>query len=286
MLPSAVFPITLKCRRMSVKDLLRRNHVRVVEHAGGEPIVFAHGFGTDQTVWDGYIAELSKKYRCISFDHAGSGASDPRMFNPRRYSSLYAYANDLIEISEAFGGGVPVRAVGHSVSGMVSMIASLLRPELFSKLMVIGASPRYLNDPETEYIGGFNASDLDALFAAMSSNYHAWASGFAPTVTANPDRPDISAYLCSAILSIRPDIAQAVLKVIMLSDHRAELPRVQAPVWALAGSCDPVVPDCVNGYLAEHVPNLQLFRLTVKGHLPHVSEPAVVGALMKEWLED
>jgi sigma-B regulation protein RsbQ len=74
--------------------------------------------------------------------------------------------------------------VGHSVSGMVSLLAALVDPKLFSRLIFIGASPRYLNDKD--YVGGFEPSDLDALYAAMSSNYYAWASGESASGHAEP----------------------------------------------------------------------------------------------------
>lgn len=265
-------------------EVLRRNHVSVSESpADAETIVFAHGFGTDQNAWSHQIAEFRSRYRCVSFDYVGAGSADIQAFNPRRYSSLYSYAQELIEVCDVLGLR-GVRLVAHSVSGMVSMIAAILKPELFSTLLVIGASPRYLNDHVSGYHGGFEQSDVQSLFDTMAANYHAWASGFAPLVMGNPDQPELANYFCRTLLSIRPDVAQAVLKVIFLSDHRNELSRVSVPVWLLAAQRDPAVPDSVSDYLANHIPDNRLVRLEATGHLPHISAPAEVNRAIAEWL--
>jgi sigma-B regulation protein RsbQ len=270
---------------VSESDVLRRNNVQVSDAPpDAETIVFAHGFGTDHNAWDGQLAPLRERFRCVSFDHVGASPFGMNGFNPRRYSSLYSYAQDLIEICDALELR-NVRLVGHSVSGMVSMIAAILKPEFFSSLLVIGASPRYVNDPLTGYHGGFERLDVDALFDTMAANYHAWASGFAPLVMGNPDRPELSAYFCETLLSIRPDVAQAVLKVIFLSDHRDELARVQVPVWLLAAREDPAVPDSVSDFLARHLPNNRLVRLEATGHLPHISAPDEVNSVIARWLQ-
>jgi sigma-B regulation protein RsbQ len=275
--------------------VIRRNNVRTFDirqpdireggaTQGGETILFAHGFGTDQTAWTPQIAPLQGNWRCVSFDHVGASPAGIDSFNPRRYSSLYSYAQDLIEVCDALGLR-GVRLVGHSVSGMVSMIAAMLRPELFKSLLVIGASPRYVNDPETGYYGGFDRAAVDSLFDTMTANYHAWASGFAPMVMGNPERPELAEYFCETLLSIRPDVAQAVLKVIFLSDHRTELAKVAVPVWLLAAREDPAVPDSVGDFLAAHLPHNRLVRLKATGHLPHISAPHEVNGVIEEWLQ-
>lgn len=133
-----------------------------------ETIVFSHGFGCDQSTWNKLIPNLKDHYRLVLFDTIGSGKTDPSLFSADRYSNLYSYAEDLILLMDE----LKIRNslyVGHSVSGMIGLITSIRRPELFSKLAFISASPRYLND--TNYKGGFEQTDLDQLFAAMETNF-------------------------------------------------------------------------------------------------------------------
>lgn len=267
----------------SVHPVLLRNDVHVRGPEDAETLVFSHGFGTDQSAWSNYIDTLSASYRCVSFDLSGCGKSDLNSLTARRYSSLYSYAQNLIEICDALNLR-GVRLIAHSVSGMTSMLASLLRPDLFARIFAVGASPCYLNLPAHNYVGGFAPDDVRALLDSMSANYHSWASGFAPLVIGNDDKPELAEYFLETLLSIRPDVAQAILKVILLSNHRAELSRIPIPVRIAMGANDPAVPDDVGDYFAAHLADCTLVRLNATGHLPHISAPAVVGAALDSWL--
>jgi sigma-B regulation protein RsbQ len=157
---------------------------------------------------------------------------------------------------------------------MVSLLAALVEPDCFSQLIFISASPRYLND--VGYFGGFEQSDLDALYQAMSTNYYAWASGFAPIAMATQDKPELAIEFANTLAAIRPDIAQAVARVIFQSDHRAELPRLTIPTVILQASDDIAVPVEVGQYMADKIPQSKFIPINAKGHLPHISAPEVV----------
>jgi sigma-B regulation protein RsbQ len=261
-------------------SVIKRNNVRFLGQ-GSQSIIFAHGFGSDQTAWRHQVAAFEPFYRIILFDHVGAGQSDMTAYSPLRYSSLYSYAEDLLELCAELKLSQAV-LVGHSVSGMVSLLAALVDPSRFKQLFFVGASPRYLNDAATSYIGGFEQSDLDALYAAMSSNYYAWASGFAPIAMGNPDRPELATEFANTLSAIRPDIAQAVARVIFQSDHRLELPKLTVPVVILQSDNDVAVPPEVGQYMAEHIPQSRLIRINAQGHLPHMSAPDEVTKTLTE----
>ncbi len=260
--------------------IIERNNVHFVGE-GSQTIIFAHGFGSDQTAWRRQVAAFSPDYRIVLFDHVGGGKSDFSAYSPHRYSSLYSYAEDLLDLCAELKLTKSI-LVGHSVSGMVSLLAALVEPDCFSQLFFIDASPRYLND--VEYIGGFEQSDLDALYESMSTNYYAWASGFAPIAMGNPEQPELAMEFANTLAAIRPDIAQAVSRVIFQSDHRAELPRLSVPVVILQASDDIAVPPEVGQYMADKIPNSKLLNINAKGHLPHISAPDVVNNAIAQCL--
>ena len=261
-------------------SIMQRNNVHLLGN-GNQTMIFAHGFGSDQTAWRHQIATFASEYRIVLFDHVGAGKSDFSAYSPRRYSSLYSYAEDLLDLCAELKLNQCI-LVGHSVSGMVSLLAALVEPQCFSKLIFLSASPRYLND--VGYIGGFEQSDLDALYAAMSSNYYAWASGFAPLVMGNPDKPELATEFANTLAAIRPDIAQAVARVIFQSDHRTELPRLTVPTVILQSNNDIAVPPEVGRYMADKIPNSQLIPIFATGHLPHLSAPDVVTSTIAQCL--
>jgi sigma-B regulation protein RsbQ len=263
-------------------SVLTRNNVRVLGQ-GSQTIIFAHGFGSDQTAWRQQVAAFEATHRIVLFDHVGAGSSEMAAYSPLRYTSLYSYAEDLLELCVELKLS-DVVLVGHSVSGMVSLLAALIDPSRFRQLIFISASPRYLNDSTRGYIGGFEQSDLDALYTAMSSNYYAWASGFAPIAMGNPDRPDLAVEFANTLSAIRPDVAQAVARVIFQSDHRSELPKLSVPTVILQSNNDVAVPTVVGEYMAEHIPHAKLIHINAQGHLPHLSAPDVVISTLQECL--
>ncbi|KAF6147579.1 hypothetical protein GIB67_035336 [Kingdonia uniflora] len=242
--------------------------------SGDQIIVLAHGFGTDQSVWKHLVPHLLADYRVILFDNMGAGPTNPDYFDFDRYSSLEGYAYDLLAILEELNIESCI-FVGHSVSCIVGVLASITRPDLFSKLVLISASPRYLND--VDYYGGFEQEDLDQLFDGMRSNYKAWCSGFAPLCVGG-DMDSVAVQEFSRTLfNIRPDIALSVAQTIFLSDMRHVLGLVSVPCHVLQSSKDLAVPVGVSEFLQMNLGSESIVEvMSSDGHLPQLSSPDIV----------
>lgn len=245
--------------------------------------MFGHGFGSDQHAFDAMLPAFEKDYRIVLYDNSGGGNADIKAFSPARYDSLMTYATDLADICSELGLKDLIY-VGHSVNGMISMLASIHYPQYFSKLVLLGASPRYLNDPEQGYKGGFTQNDLDNLYQAMQSNYQAWASGFSALVMASPGQPGIVANFTRTLAAIRPDIALSVAKVIFESDYRSELQHCKVPVLVIQTTADPAVPPEVGQYLHEHIAGSTLVTVKASGHLPHLTAPDEVAETILSYI--
>lgn len=242
--------------------------------SGEQIIVLAHGFGTDQSLWKHLVPHLVDDYRVILFDNMGAGTTNPEYFDFERYSNLEGYAYDVLAILEE----LQVQScifVGHSVSAMIGAIASITRPDLFSKLISINGSPRYLND--VDYYGGFEQEDLDQLFEAMGSNYKAWCSGFAPLAVGG-DMDSVAVQEFSRTLfNMRPDIALSVAQTIFQVDLRQILCHVTVPCHILQSIKDLAVPVVVSEYLHQNLGGESIVEvMTSDGHLPQLSSPDIV----------
>lgn len=121
-------------------NLLEALNVRVVG-SGEKILVLSHGFGTDQSAWQRILPYFVPNYRVILYDLVCAGSVNPDYFDFQRYTSLHAYVDDLLNILDALGVDRCAYA-GHSVSAMIGILAAIRRPDLFSKLILIGASPR------------------------------------------------------------------------------------------------------------------------------------------------
>ncbi|WP_225414226.1 alpha/beta fold hydrolase [Stigmatella hybrida] len=262
-------------------SIQQRNHVHVLGQ-GPETLIFAHGFGANQQAWRHQVAAFQDRYRIVLFDHVGSGQSDVHAYNPQRHNSLHGYAEDALELCEALKLS-RCTWVGHSFGGMVGVLAATKAPHRFQRLILVGVSPRYLNDPAEDYFGGFEQPQLDALYAAVSSQFPAWASGFASASI--PGRPELIAELLRSLQAMRPDLALSMLRTVFQSDHRADLPRLKVPTLAVQTAEDFAVPPAVTRYVAHHIPYAEPAPLEDEvGHHPHLSAPEKLNRVIETYL--
>lgn len=250
--------------------VLTRNHVHVAGQ-GGATMVFVHGFGCDQTMWRFLVPDFAQRYRTITYDLVGSGGSDLTAYDRTRYGSLHGHAADLLDVIDEFATG-PVIVVGHSVSAIIAMLATIAAPERFAAQVMIGPSPSYLDDGD--YTGGFTRADIDELLATMEANYLGWSQRFAPAVMGAPDRPDLRAELIASFCRNDPVIARHFAGVTFLSDHRADVPKSNVPALILQCTDDLIAPRAVGAWLHRHLLRSSLAMIENIGHCPHMSTPS------------
>jgi sigma-B regulation protein RsbQ len=262
-------------------DIHRRNNIRTSGN-GTQPMLFAHGFGCDQNMWRYTTPAFEDDYRIVLFDYVGSGKSDLAAYDPARYGSLDGYARDIIEICDALDLR-DVVFVGHSVSSIIGVLAANERPELFSNLILLAPSPRYIDEPP-EYVGGFSRTDIEGLLEMMDRNYIGWASTLAPVIMSNDDRPELSSELKESFCSTDPVIARRWAKVTFLSDNRKDLEACSTPALIVQCTNDAIAPVDVGRYMDSVMPRSTLHLLDATGHCPHMSHPEATVEAMKAYL--
>ena len=262
-------------------DVLRRNNVKTFG-AGTQPMLFAHGFGCDQNMWRFVAPAFADDYRIVLFDYVGSGKSDLSAYDANRYSTLDGYAQDVLDVVHALDLR-DVIFVGHSVSSMVGVLAANQEPDRFAKLIMIGPSPRYMNEAP-DYTGGFERSDIEGLFETMDKNYIGWANFLAPAIMKNPEHPELGEELAQSFCSTDPVIARRFAEATFLSDNRADLERLQVPALVLQCSDDMIAPNAVGEYVHRRTPRSTLRVMKATGHCPHMSAPEETIALIRDYL--
>jgi sigma-B regulation protein RsbQ len=270
-------PIATPAARETIRA---RNNVRI-SGSGTQPMLFAHGFGCDQGMWRYVAPAFERDYRVVLFDYVGCGKSDWSAFEPRRYSTLEGYARDILDIVEAFDLR-DVVLVGHSVSSIVGLLASLEAPDRFSRLIMVGPSPCYTN--VGDYVGGFERKDLEGLLDLMEKNYFGWAEFLAPVVMKNGERPELVQELQESFCATDPRMARVFAQATFLSDYRDRLPQAKVPSLIMQCSEDAIAPDAVGEYMRGSMPSSTLKVMKATGHCPHMSHPDETIALMKEYL--
>jgi sigma-B regulation protein RsbQ len=251
-------------------SVLERNNVRVFGDPDARAMVFAHGFGCDQNMWRFVAPAFEADHRVVLFDHVGAGGSDLSAYDAERYASLDGYAQDVVELCRELDitDGV---FVGHSVSAMIGVLAAKRDPELFSRLVLVGPSPRYIDDED--YVGGFSREDIEELLESLESNFLGWSSVMAPAIMGNPDRPELGEELTNRFCATDPEIAARFARVTFLSDNREDLAGVGVPALVLQTREDAIAPPAVGQYVHRQIPGSSFVLLDATGHCPNLSAP-------------
>lgn len=261
--------------------VMERNHVNVYGD-GEQAVMFAHGFGCDQSMWQYILPAFISDYRVITFDYVGSGHSDLAAYDSEKYSTLQGYAQDILDIIEAMQLE-RVTFIGHSVSSMIGMLAAIEKPEYFQKLIMIGPSPCYIND-HNGYNGGFEKNDIVELLAMMEMNFHGWASYMAPIGMGQLKESGLSRRLEESFVSTDPQVARQFAEVTFYSDYRASLSQFSVPALIIQCSEDSIVPIEVGQYLHQHMKQSTLHIMEAKGHYPHISHPLETTSIITQYM--
>jgi len=259
---------------------LARNNVKV-SGLGHRPMIFAHGFGCDQNMWRYVTPAFEDEYKVIVFDHVGAGRSDLSSFERHKYQSLRGYASDILEICHELDLH-DVTFVGHSVSAMIGVLAAIAEPDRFSNLVLVGPSPRYINDGD--YIGGFDRAEIDGLLETLDANYLGWASTMAPVIMGNAQRPELASELQNSFCRTDPQIAKFFARVTFLSDNRSDLQKVQTRTLILQCSEDVIAPLTVGDFVHRNIRGSELVIMNATGHCPNLSAPEETIAAIRGFL--
>lgn len=262
-------------------DVILRNHVSVTGR-GTQPILFAHGFGCNQGMWNLVAPAFEDAFKVVLFDYVGFGTSDVSSFDLLKYSTLDGYAQDILDVCHALNLE-DVIFVGHSVSSMIGVLAAKHDPAMFSRFVMIGPSPCYIN--EGEYAGGFERQDIEGLLDLMDRNYIGWAQALAGIVMKNPDRPELAEDLTEIFCSTDPVVARTFAEATFYADNRNDLENFSIPTLVLQCSDDSIAPDFVGRYVAEHIASGTLLKLDATGHCPQLSHPTEVIHVIRDFVE-
>lgn len=261
--------------------VFKKNNINIFGK-GTQPMLFAHGYGCNQEMWRLVTPAFEEDYQIHLFDHVGSGESQVEKYDFSKYKSLQGYADDLIDICDSLSLKRSV-LVAHSVSSMIATLAAVSRPDLFDKLIMIGPSPRYIN--EGEYFGGFDQQDIDELIETLESNYLGWSSFITPVIVGNPEKEEYSNELHTSFCSMDPAIAKHFAKVTFTGDNRQDLQKLKTPTLIIQTHPDVIAPKEVGNYVHSQISNSELVQLDCSGHCPHLTAPDLVIEAIRNFLK-
>ena len=105
------------------------------------PIVLVHGYPDSAAVWEPVRAQLDSRYRVISYDVRGAGASEAPV--GRAAYRLERLAADLAAVADATCGAQPFHLVGHdwgSIQSWEAVTSAAFKGRIASFTSISGPS--------------------------------------------------------------------------------------------------------------------------------------------------
>jgi 3-oxoadipate enol-lactonase len=231
------------------------------EQGSGEPLLFISGLGGSHLSWLPLLPRFTDAYRCIVYDHRGTGQSD----STDGPYTIEQFADDAAALLNALGLGA-VNCVGLSMGGSVLQALSYRHPAKVEKAVLLSTLPSY-----TEVQHAW----LDALIALRKAGVNELAQSvigmpWALTPRTLADHATLIAFARLGLQAPHPTSAlnfELHGEAIRAYDSRPRLPEITAPVLVLVGAEDVLTPVQQSIDIAELIPGARLQVLPRGGHV-------------------
>jgi aminoacrylate hydrolase len=247
------------------------------EEAGrGEPLVFVSGLGGTGRYWRPQVPAFSARFRVITYDHRGTGASD----RLQRTFSIDQMTSELVGLMDALGIG-RAHVVGWSTGGAIGQTLAIEAPQRIARLVLCSTWThcdswvRRLFEARREVLRKGGAE----LYAAF---FPLWVY---PPDYVNASDAAIGEEVRQAIAGSPPaEVVMGRIDALLAFDRRAELPRIKTPTLVVASENDYVIPGYHAEALARAIPGARLAIITGGGHANTATRPNEFNRIVLEFL--
>jgi 3-oxoadipate enol-lactonase len=244
----------------------------------GPPLVLVEGLGVGRWGWEPVADRLARRFRVITVDNRGIGASDTP---PGPYSTR-VMADDVLAVLDD-AGVATASVVGTSLGGMVAQELALAHPGRVDRLVLVATIPGGRLTPPMS----FRTAYLLTWGPLMASEVR--LRGFVNqtlgpgTVRRHPEVVERLMARKRAHPQSEPAWrAQAAAGV--LFDPRGRQRRIATPTLIVQGTADQVVNPANGELLAELIPDARLESVDGAGHLLYWDEPKRFARLVTSFL--
>jgi len=277
-------------KRVTGSDGVRLS-VRVTGPDDAPTVVLVHGYPDNGSMWDGVVAELARRYRCVVYDVRGAGESDkPR---GRRSYTLDQLSHDLQSVIDAVKPEGKVHLLAHdwgSIQAWHSVTGDGLRGRIASFTSISG--------PSLDYAGAWFRAQLrpsprrlkHAATQLLHSGYILffqlplipellWRTGVMRRLMQALDPAEASPETSDGVHGLKLYRANMFTRLSRPAPRTADI-----PVQVLAPTGDAFVRTPVQTEIERWVPDLRVRRLAGSHWIPR-SQPGVIAAAAAELID-
>lgn len=246
------------------------------EHGAGEPLLLVAGQGSDHHGWDLVIDDFARHYRCITWDHRGTGQSDA----PDGPYSIELFASDAIALLDHLGI-VRAHAYGVSMGGRICQCLAINYPGRLGAVVLGCTTPGNTHGvrrpPDVDAKMADRPTDRDALIAFLADQMVS-PEWFA----ANP------AYQAAIERRIQHPLPPAVQRLHYAASEGHDawdgLPSITRPVLVIHGDRDEINPTANAYLLAGRIPGAEIRIIRGGRHGYHIEFREEASAAVLDFL--
>lgn len=230
-------------------------------------LILLHGWGLHGGVWQDLIPAFASRFRVLVPDLPGYGRS-------RTLPPAYTLEHLAAELASKLEG--PAVWIGWSLGALLALTAALTRPASVKKLVLVAATPRFVQDADWPCATSIEL--LEGFAQAFAADYEGTLQRFISLQLGVGTRGQALLRRLRPLLFAygppQPQALQAGLALLRDTDVRPRLAEIAAPALVIQGGRDRLVPPAAGAYLAAHLSQAQLQVLADAGHAPFLSHAA------------
>ena len=215
-------------------------------------------------MWQQPFQLMQDRWRCIGYDHRGSGASTA----PPSAISPTALVDDLFTVLDSFGVERCVLA-GESLGALTCVLALERDPSRFAGLVLVD--------------GGYTVKIDNPLIAGSRSNFPGTVHGFVDRCIPEPNSEHLRRWGRQILLRADPEAAARLFECHAEANVAPDLSAIRVPALIIHGELDAIIPLAVAEMAARAIPDSKLVVIPGAGHVPTMTRPEEVVAAINGW---
>ena len=242
---------------------------------GAPVLVLSNSLGTTQDLWERQVPALAERFRLLTYDHPGHGASELPEDTPtvERFAHGLLGLLDELELER-------VSLCGVSLGAMVGMALVLQAPERVDRL-VLACTSAYLGPPEQwdERAGVVRSEGMVAIADTVVGRW------FTPELA--QDDPETVARFRAMLAATPPEGYARCCQAVGAWDARERISAIVAPALVVAGADDRATPVEHAELVATRIAGARLIVLERAAHLANVERAdAFTEALLEHLVQE
>lgn len=240
---------------------VNEQRLQVVSLGSGRTTFLAHGGWVGSwELWQQPFELMSPTWRCVSYDHRGSGESptDPGSISPQILVDDLFAVMDHLDIERCV-------IAGESLGAVVVLQAAHQAPERFDGLVIVAGAPVIA------------APSVGDLIAGSRTDYPATVAAFVKACVPAEEADHLRRWGRNLLNRAEPEAAARLLECYLEADT-AEVPleEIAIPSLVIHSKDDAIVPSAVSRWVASRLPDATLVELEDGGHVPTITRPSEV----------